>query len=275
VLEQNEEQHVRQTVLGSPADNDQILQLRYKFAVEQIRPDRSALIQATIEALRIEQQGPAGHLVFDSSDAGRVPPAQFAAYAAFVGAQFKLVLRPDGRVPEVFGDEELIAAVFDKLALPPEISRADAEASLRGQFGGRVLRENLNMLLAVYPDGPVRPGGSWRAALSQDCGLPLNLQSTWTLKQRVAGRALIDHSGVITPNLKPVPLQMSGRSLSYELSGTQSGTLELSEADGQIYSGRISRQLGGTVSIDSPDSGPAPAWPISIASELSYSLTRE
>ncbi|MDP8256313.1 MAG: DUF6263 family protein [Candidatus Alcyoniella australis] len=275
LVEQTSEQHVNQAMGGRPQNVDSTISLSYLFSVEQIRPDKDAVVKVLYQRVQVQQVGAAGSLTYDSDNSNGLVDPQMAAYATLAGHSFSMVLQPGGEVAEVFGMEQLIADMARKMSLPPEVDRLRVEQALARQYGGQAMRESLNPLMQIYPQGAIEPGDSWSRTFDVGGNTPMKIHNTWTLVQRSNGVSQIELSSQITPDTSEVELPMSGARLSYELEGTQGGSLQMQESSGLVIYSQLSQQISGTVTLRGrPGEPDSLQWPIEINGTQSLRMSK-
>ena len=76
------------------------------------------------------------------------------AVSGFLAKQVAVVLTPRGRIKELTGGEQILAAVPRRAGLPAEML-ANYERQLKDRYGEDTLRANLEQLTAVFPDKSV------------------------------------------------------------------------------------------------------------------------
>jgi len=258
------DQTVTQTLAGQTQTINQTIGMAYTYDVQSVGSDGTMLVKVTYDWVLYTQDGPMGKVSYDSANPPATIPEAALGYAALVGKGFSAKMTPTGDITDVQGVDEMIAQMLDTLGVPEGSARAELEASLRSQFGGEALKESFEKAAFFYPDKPVAVGDSWSRPIALESGMPMILDTTWTLKARKNGIATVEARSNVQPNPGAKPLEMAGMTITYELSGEQTGTMELDEKTGWPVSATMKQNLTGQISAMGM------TWPMTIVSDIRF-----
>ena len=258
------DQTITQTIQGQTQDVKQTIGMAYTYDVKKVESDGSALVDVTYDWVLYSQDGPMGKSEYDSSNPPASIPDAAVGYAALLGQGFSMKITPLGEVADIQGIDALLSHVLDTLNVPAGSARDAIQDSLESQFGEEAMKESFEKATAIYPEKPVALGDSWSKKLVLAMGMPMIVDSTWTLKSRKDGVALVDVKSTIVPNPDAKPMEISGMTIAYEVSGDQSGTLELDEATGWPLRSNMKQSLSGQISAADM------TWPIAIVSDIRF-----
>ena len=257
------DQDISQTIQGQQQETKQTMGLGYTFDVNQVNSDGSALTRVTYDWVLFEQDGPLGKTKYDSATPPDTVPPAAAGYAALVGQGFTMEISPAGRVQDLQGVDDMITHMLEELDLPEGATMDSIEQSFRDQFGDQALQENMESLMAIYPEGPIGIGDSWSKTVATSVGLPMILENRWTLTAREDGVATVDVYSTIKSNPEAAPLEIAPVKMSFDISGVQQGTMSLDEGTGWTISAHVTQTLAGEIEMEM---GERMSWPISIKS---------
>ena len=261
-------QKITQTVQGSKQEMPQTLGLGFKYDVQEVGDDGTAVIQVSYDSVQYHVEGPMGKIDYDSSNP---PPADeihpmAQGFAALVGEGFRMDLTPQGRATRVEGADQLLDRLADRIDVPSEALRTTLKQQMEKQFGDQALKEMIEQMMGIYPDHPVGVGDSWSKKMVVTVGMPTVVNNTWTLKSRQDGVAFIDVQSTVEPNPDAGALEMGPAKVKHQLSGTQNGSIEMDEATGWVLRSTVKQQLSGELSVEG---GPqAVTVPMSLESEI-------
>lgn len=258
------DQTITQTLTGQTQTMTQSVGMAYTYDVQSVESDGTMRIKVTYDWVLYKQDGPMGSFSYDSANPPAAVPEAALGYAALVGRGFTCRIKPNGEIADVQGVDELLAEMLDALGVAPGSQRDEMEASLRSQFGSEALKESFEKAALFYPDKPVAIGDSWSKTISVETGMPMALDTTWTLKARKNGVATVETRSDIQTNPEAEPLEIAGISIAYELSGEQSGTMEMDEKTGWLVSARMKQDLAGQISAMGM------TWPMTIVSDIRF-----
>jgi hypothetical protein len=265
----NSEQKIKQTIQGQQINMDQTMGFGYTFAVQSVDAEGNATCRVTYTSVLFKQAGPAGNVDYDSQKATDNVPAQAKSFAALVDQSLTLRISSQGRVDEVQGTDALLEKVCKAVDLPNDATRETLRKQLNEQFGDRAMKEQMEQILAIYPDKPVGLGDSWSRRITVSAGFPLILENTYKLRERKDGMALIDVSSKMSKNPDGKPMKIGTATLSFDLSGKQQGRMELAEDSGWVIKSELTQEFSGTLKMEgAPGMTEALSWPISAEAKV-------
>ena len=245
------EDSVSQVIDGYRQNEINRIRLEYKFDVEDVDSDGIATVKTTYSSCAFKKDSPSEMLEYDSAKPTEVYNPTLKFLAALIGKDFVMKITPLGRVREVTGIESEVAGILEGIVQFQHSNNAFLRDVLKIMFKDQTMRETMNHLFANYPDHPVAIGDSWsgRSIVSQSS--PMIFETTWTLKERRQGRAVVSVNSRILTNPEALPLEFAQFKLTQEVTGQTTGTLELNETTGWIISASMDQQWSGEVKIAS------------------------
>lgn len=265
------EQKISQTIQEQTQDILQTIGTGYTFDVEDVDFDGSITVKVTYHSILFKQDGPMGKFEYDSSDPPAEIPPMAMGFNALVGQSFTMIISPEGNVKDIYGVDEMLSNMIEQLDLPDFPMMDDLMKNLKGQFGDEALKENMEKMMAVFPDSPVGIGDRWTKRLVLSRGFPMILDNTWTLKARKDGLAIIEVRSVVEPNEEAPPIDMGIMKINYKLSGEQKGTMEIQEITGWPVQGELTQKFSGQVEMEGATQlGASMSWPVSIESVIRF-----
>jgi hypothetical protein len=246
------DQHMVQTVMNMQQVMDQSMGMGVKMDVLDVDSQGNMRIRNTYNWSMSKRTGPMGSLDYDSAKQP-TPPAGAEPFAALLGQGFMVRISPKGEVLDVNGVEELQAAVRKKL--PPGSEADPALGALNQYLDKNAIKQMVEGTWSFYPDKPVEVGDSWSKKRVMSTVFELTIDSKWTLQKREAGMATIATTNSLRSNANK-PVETGGMKMTFDLAGTQDGTLRMQEATGLIVSGQAQQQLKGEIKIGDSAQGP-------------------
>jgi len=174
---------------GSRQETPQTTGFGLSHHVKEVRDDGTAVVQVTYDSLQFKQEGPMGNVDYDSSTAGGAESSHpmAKALATLVGGSFELDLTRKGDVTRVEGADSLAAQVMENIKVPIPVLRPVIEQQVKQQFGDQAMKELMEQMIGVYPEGPVGIGDSWSRRIAVTRGFAAILNNTWTVNQSLSG----------------------------------------------------------------------------------------
>jgi len=158
------------SVTGTPAGDLQINQTitqTLKIVADDVAQDGTATLRETFEAVKMDMDGPMGHVTYDTAApaANQSPMAQAAGqvFSAMVGETITIVQAPDGTVNKVDG----ASRILDKMAkgVPEDMAAAGVLQGLKTMLSDDALKTTLQQSFSKLPPGAVKPGDAWKGQL--------------------------------------------------------------------------------------------------------------
>lgn len=235
-----------QTVMGREQQSSQSSEMVMLNEILSVDAGGVARVRVTYETIRFVQDGPMGHMEYDSADPPDPTPRELRPYAVLVGEAVTMEFAPDGSVGIVEGMEDLMPRMIEAMDVPPGPLWDQMAASLEAQWGPEGMGELMGKGMAAFPHGPVAVGQSWTTSTSVEKPAPYTAETTWTLRERRGGVAYLD---VTTETRNEGSLEMGPMVTTFDLSGGMTGTAEIDESTGLTLHSRMEGEDTGTVSM--------------------------
>ena len=241
------DQKIAQTINGNPQNTTQTMGVTFTLLPSKVEPDGTIHGTYTYDAVRVKMNGPGGAVDYDSAKGGEAPTHPMArVFAALVGQKLDVVMAPDGRVTDLKGGDRLVEAIAKAVEIP-EAARAGFEQQMKAQFGEDALKRNFEQMTAIYPKEPVAVGDTWEAEQRLSLGMPMTVKSTYSLKSLAGGKATVDVRGTMQTD----PEAAGGLpNATFDLKGTQNGTMAIDQATGWILSANLEQDIGGSFTVN-------------------------
>lgn len=219
--------------------------ISYAYNIEKVNPDGSMELTMSIAALRMEQATPMMNMVFDSEKPEDNEPADaVSGMKNVIGKKFDIKLSKSGEVLEVKGEENMFKGAFDGVP-----NGEMMEQQMEAQFGESTIVGSLRQLTGFYPTEAVKVGDSWTKESDAQSAMPMKAETTYTLKERKNGIATIEFTRKLKTDPDGKPMEMMGMEMSYDMSGTESGTYLVDEKTGWATSMEATQDMGGKMSM--------------------------
>jgi hypothetical protein len=130
-------------------------------------------------------------------------------------------------------------------------------------------------MTAPFPENPVGIGDTWKSTMTLTQMVPLTLENTYTVKKNENGLLALDVDSVMKTNGDAV-IDLGVVQLSYNIAGTQEGTMEIETATGMVIRNLVKQHLNGQMKmVSDKEKGTTLTWPMAMDSEISMEITEE
>ncbi|MBI4556196.1 MAG: hypothetical protein HY706_01310 [Candidatus Hydrogenedentes bacterium] len=168
--------------------------------VKEVSAEGEGTMSATYEMFDMKRDSPASQIGPDEFK--KIPPAVEKALRSIQGESFTFRLDTQGHVSDVAEIDAIVSKAFERLEVPPLTGSAkpDLKAAsfkmLKALYNRTAVQRELDDVLSVYPETPVRLGGSWNREMQIFDELePIKLERKYTLKSVEGDTITLDVSG--------------------------------------------------------------------------------
>lgn len=252
--------------MGTTMTMAQTMVMVYKFRVADIDDEGVTTMETTYESIKMKDQTPMGTYSFDTETAGSSTHPLAGAFKAMAGGTMTMKIRPDGAVSEVTGADALLEKALAGLDSVSPMQRQMIADQFKQQFSAGNIKSGMEQFMRIYPDEPVTQGASWSDSTVLDQGLPMELDSTYTLKSHESGKVLIEVAGGIKTDPEKAKLPMGPVQAACDMEGDQSGTMEIDPETGIVLSSKRIMKMSGSMRPEGLPGGMS--IPVSIESAV-------
>lgn len=250
------DQKISQTMHEHEQKIDYLTDMGMGFEVLAVDADGTASVKITYQTIRAKMSGPMGLIEYDSTEpdaavGAETPPAQMIRqmFAGMVGQSFVMKANTLGKVVAVEGFKEMMQQMAEKIGGDDADKNEEIKEFMKNFLSeDKVKMMGSNMTIA-FPSWPVGIGDSWTDKETMSVGFPIEIDNTYTLKERKNGVAIVDISSKMNLGEKGASIDMGPMKMNMEMKGSYQGTSEINEANGWMIRSKMNMQLAGQVKI--------------------------
>jgi hypothetical protein len=265
-----------QTVENEQQSLSQEMLEAWSWDINKQEKSGDMILKLTHKRIMINQDYDGQKTNYDSD----VPPAyldpSMRGLASMPGTVLTVKVTPQGKVAQIDGVETMLDKMIKAMALPDPNQKNAVITDLRKQWGTEAMKQSLEQITSFYPDKPIAVDDQWDTNFDiTSGGLPMHINSHYTLKSRSDGTAFIDATSDISSDSATSTVSMGPLTMVYNIKGNQSGTLEVDEATGLPSKSNLIMHYDGTVTVSGvPDQEPK-TWPISADGSVLITFVRQ
>ncbi len=271
------DQNIEQTMMGQQQTINQKQEMVVKYEVIDVEPNGVIKMKQTFDAIKINMTGSGMNMNFDSADPNINTDNPMAAmYSAMLGRSFIARMTPQGKMLGFEGLKEMMQDMVDivcqkSLGFLPAEQQAQMTEEQKQQMKDGICRmmnmflndDNLEQMsgqnnLPVFPEMPVGVGDSWPHKLEMNIGLPLTMDTTYTV-QAVRGNMVAmaydsvmdmkmgknsEMAAAVEPNMPDMKMDMAGTIKGVFDVDKTTGWTQRMKADMNLE-GKINAKAGG------------------------------
>ncbi len=186
------------------------------------------VLSVTYDRIKLDMNAMGQVMSYDSKDSSASKGMIAESMKDFKGKNFSVTIAPNGEIVKVDGFENL--------------------TNSGTPINANSIKEMMENVFNIYPDKPVKIGEQWKKTMNLNMQtITMKIDMTYTLKEINGDKALFDVVGKITSELGKDMKEMAG--MKMEMSGTQSGNMEVEISTGMMISGKVQQVIKGKMTM--------------------------
>jgi hypothetical protein len=238
-------QHTEQVLMGETMKMDQTMIFGYSMDVKEVDADKNQTIHVKYDRIKMEQNSDNLSVVFDSQQPETADTGMAVMLAkpfrALLGNGFTMIIQPDGTVKSVTGIESMVNAIVARMSegadLEAEVME-DIRMQISEQFNEEMLKANMEQGFRFYPDKPIKKGESWNVVQTMKSGLPMIIDTKYTLSKISGNTAYVNVDAKISADT--TEQHFMGQ---ITMDGKQTGKLEINIPTGLTTKGNLKQDI--------------------------------
>jgi hypothetical protein len=239
-------QEVKQTAMGQQMQINQNMAFGYKMNVKDVSPEGDQTLETSYDRIKISQKSSFANNEYDSENKKDSLSPMAKLFKALRSGTFTVVMSKDGLVKDIHGYKDIIEKMMTSVASRNDSSREMIKEQITGHFNDKALKESLQNGWNIYPDQPVGIGDSWVKKNSLSAGFPLDLTTTYTVKDITRNKVILTVKSDINPGKDSTTTLMG---IEMKIKGSQEGTMEVDRKTGLPLHSNITQEISGAISM--------------------------
>lgn len=180
------------------------------------------------------------------------------ALTAMEDKSFEMTITRTGKVTAVKDIEELLKGVIDNLSDLPAAQKAQVETQIMQSYGGDAVKQNLEMLTAIYPEHSVKPGDNWTVDSKINFGMTMDISTKYELDKLtnkeviISGKSLID-ADLVNEEMKKMT---GGMDIKSNMKGEIQSDYRIDRKTGWIVEANMTQQVTALTGIPESEQMP-------------------
>lgn len=272
-------QDITQTVNGQEMKMKQTQEMILGVDCLSVDQDGVMDVKMAYKSMKMTIESPMGKMEFDSTnpkpaDSNKPQEKMMAGiFSAMVGSEFQMKVKPTGETFDVRGISEMMNKL--KQQMPAEQMQG-AEKMIDKMFDESQIKELTGNMMNMYPENKVAIGDSWYDTKSINFMLPIDIDTTYMLKNLKDGTAVIDVVSKMDMGDTSKPLDIDpNNKMSMQLSGTMNGTNEVDVNTGLTKKGNMTMNFSGMLKMEANEQMPeGMTIPMTIKGDITVELIK-
>ncbi len=233
-------QNIVQDMMGQQMNTTQNMVSDYLYDIQSIE-NGITTINVTFSTIKMDMDIAGMQRVsYDSNDPDAAT-SELKALSNLVGQSFLMQVDATGSVQKIDGLAEIIASVDGQQA-----------EMLKQSFGDSSMIQNMNQLINIYPNKNVGPGDSWIKTFSGPIAgiMQSEASSTFSLAEIEGDLAILNTDGQMSfSKIEGLGANPMLQGAEFNLTGTQTGTLEVDIKSGLPVSTKLKQNITGDIDV--------------------------
>ena len=234
-----------QDVMGNKVDVKSLTEMVMNYDIEDgTNGGADKIIRMTFKSMRSSQSADGNEVVVDTNIPDTSNPSAVIMHE-MMGAQFVIGINSKGEVIDVKGQDEFIKKVIEAASSKSNAMSSQMIAGARNFMSDDILKNMMEQSFKIFPGTKVKTGDSWKKSMIITRPLPMNIESNFTLDKVEGNVAKLNIASVVTPGKGG--MEMMGTTIETELSGTQSGSMDIDTETGMTIVADIKQNIAGNM----------------------------
>jgi hypothetical protein len=258
-MKMTQNQNITQTMNGQEQKMTQTQEMIVGLNVLGVDANGVMDVEMIYKSMKMTMDGPMGRMEFDSANPKPVDPNRpdekmmAAIFSAIAGSKFQMKIAPTGKTSDVRGLGAMMAKMREKMkesiGSSPEMQGLDK--FFDKMFDEKQVKEMTGSMLCMFPAEPVAVGDTWYDTISMNFIMPIDIDTTYMLKQRKDGIAYIDAAAKMDmgDSSKTIEIDPNNK-VSMQMSGTMNSTSEVEEKTGLARKSNITMNFSGVTRME-------------------------
>ncbi len=227
-------------------------------------------MEVRYESLTMSMELPQGKMEFSSENESGSDIFS-AILREVINKPFTLTMTTSGKITRVGDVDKLWDGAINQFSQLPQAQRDQIKAQLMNSYGENALKGNIEMVTAVYPERPVRPGEKWTVNTDLKTGMSAKLDSEYEFQKVTADHIFMKGRSKIQTD-KEASVQSNGMAMTYNLSGIMITEIKANRKTGWIEEAKISQEISGDAQIqDNPQVPGGMSIPMTMTTQMTIS----
>ena len=283
------EDKISQTIMGQQRNIARIKTAEMAFEVKEVNANGIASIKATYQTWKEKSSSAGGQVLYDSTDASN-PMAQ--TYTAIMGESFLMKVTSGGRILGLKGIDEMFLRMAEKIIQAEDesiketiekrikegaeerakesIERTNERYGSREKrieavkemirnnslFAEAQIREMVANIVMPFPNQSVGMGDSWVHKEIMGVEPPVEIDKTYTLKERKEGVAIVAVNSKLDLGEEGASVGVGPAKKTIKMTCSFQGASEIDEASGWMIRSKVKIQLSGEMEFTASEQKP-------------------
>ena len=262
---------ITQTMMGQEIKVGQLSTMGLNNEVLDVDANGIISLKMAYTTMKMKMDGPTGPIEYDSTKPEQdvnSPQAKMmiGMYSAMLGQDLIMKVNPKGKVVGIEGFNAMMDEMAQKMgAMDPNAAKA-MKGMLKNFMNEDKIKQMGGGMMAAFPEEHVGIGDMWHDIVSIDLGFPMDVDTTYVLKERKDGVALMDViSKMDMGDDNSKLIEMNGMKINMQMTGGMQGDMEVDEATGWMLRSKTDMRFSGVMKIGgSPQMPDGMSVPMSI-----------
>jgi hypothetical protein len=245
------DQKISQEAMGTKQDISQTVEFVITLKTKKVESNGDMTVDFAYKSIKFKQESAGGKIEFDSANPPKESNPVMKVFTAMVGKNVEMIITSNGKVKPISGLEKITSGLMEVSGAKEVPEQNAIKETIDKNFSDESFSSMIKNFAGMLPEKPVSIGESWSVTSETSKDLPMIISTTNTLKSVKGGKAIVGLNGTVKPNPKSNPSTMGNMKMNYDMTGAQSGDIEIDLATGLMTGGEMKQDINGKVIMES------------------------
>ncbi|HEY5462043.1 MAG TPA: DUF6263 family protein [Hanamia sp.] len=260
---QDSKSTVTETINGQTMNIGMSVHGKTTYLIQDLN-DKYYMMEVNFRNLNMEMELPQGSVEFSSSK-NDTSDIVSTLLSEMTNKPFYIKMTRTGKIDQVNGLDSLFHDIFKKFPQLSEAKKQQLKTQLMKAFGEKGMKGSIEMVTAIFPEGPVSKGDKWIIHTQLESAMSADLVSTFVYEGSKDSTFIIHGDGKIQTANKDAYIETNGMPIKYDLAGTMTSEITVDKNTGWIVNAKVNQEINGNADVkDNPKMPGGLVIPMSI-----------
>lgn len=215
-------------------------------------------IDVAYKSLAVKTEMPGGQSISFDSEKEDKNDTVSTTLGLMKDKPFHMKMNKQGKLLAISNVTHLYSSVFEKFPNLTPLQKQKLQAQIEQSFGEKAFKNNLENMMAFYPQSAVSKGSKWtvKNTVTSAANVDMQVDNNYTLDEVTAGQYLISGVSKMTSPNADTYIQINGMFAKTDITGNVTASMKVDKKSGWIEESASSMNLKGIVSFKANDKMP-------------------
>ncbi|WP_299780679.1 DUF6263 family protein [uncultured Formosa sp.] len=217
--------------------------------------DTDYSMEATFDELNMSMQTPQGTMSFSSEKEDK-NDIMSSVFKTMKNKTFGITMSKTGKIVDIKAVNNAWDTAINSMEQLSDRQKGQLKAQIMKSYGAQVLKDNIEMATAIYPEHGLSTGDTWTINKTIESNMHAKMITDYKFVERTPDHILITGKSAISTTDKEAYIEFNGVSMKYDLTGTMTSKIKVDNNTGWIIEANMDQEIKGDAFIKENDRMP-------------------